>query len=136
MTGLSDWHLLSMSAISAFLFSTDPKPGMLLSEAAAGLECLELCGSFPWALAVLVKRVSRPTAERIPAEAEIYPGGRRSRGAFVKFCEKQTRKISIRSSLSRCTNAISFTASLEESIFSVVTRTEDTGIISTLHIVS
>ncbi len=71
-----------------FPFSTDPKPGMLLSEAAAGLKSWNYAEA-SLALAAVNAFHNRP--ERIPAEAEIYPGGRRSRGAFVKFCEANTK---------------------------------------------
>ena len=104
---------------------------MLLSEAAAGLKSWNYAEA-SLALAAVNAFHNRP--ERIPAEAEIYPGGRRSRGAFVKFCEANTKDK--HTLFSEPMYAMSSTASPEESIFSVVTRTEHTGIISTLHIVS
>lgn len=71
-----------------FPFTADPKPGMLLSEAAAGLRSWNYAEA-SLALAAVNAFHNRP--ERIPAQAEVYPGGRRSRGAFLKFCEAHTK---------------------------------------------
>ncbi len=71
-----------------FPFSIDPKPGMPLSEIVPGIKSW----NYPEAsiaMAAVNAFFNRP--DRIPADAEVYPGGRRSRGAFFKFCESNTK---------------------------------------------
>ncbi len=71
-----------------FEFSTEPRQGMLLSDMAAGLKSWNYAEA---SLALAAVNAFFNRSDRIPADAEIHPGGRRSRGAFLKFCESNTK---------------------------------------------
>lgn len=71
-----------------FGFSVELKPGMLISDLVAGLKSWNYAEA---ALAMAALNAFHNRPDRIPPNAESYPGGRRSRGVFLKFCESNTK---------------------------------------------
>ena len=71
-----------------FGFSVEPKSGMPLSDLVSGLKSWNYAEA-SLAMAALNAFHNRP--DRLPPDAESYPGGRRSRGVFLKFCESNTK---------------------------------------------
>ena len=70
-----------------FPYSLDLQPGMSATEFIPALKSWNYHES-ALALALLNAFHNRP--DRLPESAVIYPGGRRSKGAFFKYCEANT----------------------------------------------
>ncbi len=71
-----------------FPFTHEPEPGMPLSEFVSSIKSWNYSES-SLALAAINAYYNRES--RVPKDAEIFPGGRRSRGVFQKFCEAHTK---------------------------------------------
>ena len=71
-----------------FPFGIEPTAGMTAGEMAPGLKSWNYVEA-SIAMAAVNACFNRPN--RIPEDAVVYPGGRRSRGAFAKFCETYTK---------------------------------------------
>lgn len=70
-----------------FPFSVDPEPGMSLTELIPSIKSWNYHES---ALALAALNAYHNRDDKMPAEAVSHPGGRRSKGAFFKFCESNT----------------------------------------------
>ncbi|MBR5228989.1 MAG: hypothetical protein IKV96_04030 [Firmicutes bacterium] len=70
-----------------FPYEVDIEPGMSLSEMVASLKAWNYHES---ALALAALNAFHNRADRLSADAVHYPGGRRSKGAFFKYCEANT----------------------------------------------
>lgn len=71
-----------------FPFDIEPVTGMPICDMAPGLKSWNYIEA-SIALAAVNAFFNRP--DRMPDKAEIYPGGRRSRNVFTKFCESHTK---------------------------------------------
>ena len=71
-----------------FGFTVEPEPGMALSEIVPSLKAWNYAEA---SLALAAVNAFHNRQKKLPENAEIYPGGRRSRGAFLKFCEENTK---------------------------------------------
>lgn len=71
-----------------FSFGTDIRPGMPLSEAAAALKSWNMHEA---ALGLAAVNAFFNRSSYVTPEAVVYPGGRRSRGVFMQFCELHTK---------------------------------------------
>lgn len=71
-----------------FEFGVDIKPGMPLSEAAAAVKSWN---PHEAALGLAAINAFFNRASNMTAGAVEYPGGRRSRGVFMQFCEQHTK---------------------------------------------
>ena len=70
-----------------FPYSIDPQPGMSAVEFIPALKSWNYHES---ALALALLNACHNRTDRLPSDAVVYPGGRRSKGAFFKYCETNT----------------------------------------------
>ena len=71
-----------------FEFGVDIRPGMPVSEAAAAIKSWN---PHEAALGLAAVNAFFNRASNVTADAVEYPGGRRSRGVFMQFCEQHTK---------------------------------------------